>query len=334
MIWALFGTSSMATSSCVCWWFNFSFYSVLITHNSKWVARLETDSRLTLIFLPSSLVESLRFYSIIFFWQRTRGCLSILSSCSLPSNTPLKSTGSVYLLIRCILMDSRCWLCFWPSFSLLITAMIRLHCKWSHPVARGNWVCLSFSCWSSYNSGFLWALVIPFLLLIFVSRPKRWLWITQHVVLGQCGVFHSLHVWKSSHDEQQPSVKVSLVESLSQLRYLLARLSLRITSSISMLFGLTWLIGLFYLSDRSPSREYLFAIFNVSHAVLMFIFFCLLKRHIREFLRQCSFDQTYLYSKYHSVSTSSLPVAFQRWSLSLLVPITFVENQFQCNSHT
>ena len=168
------------------------------------MACLEIDSRLILrllLLVPSSLVESQRFYSIIFFWQRSRGCLSILSSCSSPSNIPLKSIGSVYLLIRCILMDSRCWLCFWPSFSLL-TVTIRLHCEWSHPVVTGKSLRLSFSCWSSYNSGFLWALVIPFLLLIFVSRPKWLLWITQYVVLGQCGVFHSLHVSKSAHDEQ------------------------------------------------------------------------------------------------------------------------------------
>ena len=46
---------------------------------------------------------------------------------------------------------------------------------------QGDWIenstvlHLSFSCWSSYNSGFLWALVIPFLLLIFVSRSKEFL---------------------------------------------------------------------------------------------------------------------------------------------------------------
>jgi hypothetical protein len=66
--------------------------------------------------------------------------------------------------------------------------------------------------------------------------------------------------------------------------------SLRDISLISILFGLTWLIALFYLYNQTILFACIFTILNSIHGLLILIFYCLLQKHIRKF---------HFYEKHH-----------------------------------
>ncbi|CAF5044809.1 unnamed protein product [Rotaria sp. Silwood1] len=62
------------------------------------------------------------------------------------------------------------------------------------------------------------------------------------------------------------------------------RLSLRDITILSILFGLTWLVGLFHLHEQNRIiLSYVFTILNSFQGLFIFIFICLLKNQIQNF---------------------------------------------------
>ncbi|CAF4149976.1 unnamed protein product, partial [Rotaria sp. Silwood1] len=61
-------------------------------------------------------------------------------------------------------------------------------------------------------------------------------------------------------------------------------LSLRDITILSILFGLTWLVGLFHLHEQNRIiLSYVFTILNSFQGLFIFIFICLLKNQIQNF---------------------------------------------------
>lgn len=61
----------------------------------------------------------------------------------------------------------------------------------------------------------------------------------------------------------------------------LFRFSLRDITTLAILFGITWLIGLFYLQQQnSIVFSYIFTILNSFQGLIIFLFYCLLKTPI------------------------------------------------------
>lgn len=68
---------------------------------------------------------------------------------------------------------------------------------------------------------------------------------------------------------------------------MLFRYSLRDIAALSIVFGLTWLIGLFHLYEQnSIIYSYIFTILNSFQGLLVFIFICSLKNPIENFYLQ------------------------------------------------
>ena len=51
---------------------------------------------------------------------------------------------------------------------------------------------------------------------------------------------------------------------------------------ITFLFGMSWVFGVFTISDASPVFKYLFAIFTTLQGFFIFIFFCVIGKEGRE----------------------------------------------------
>ncbi|CAF2399509.1 unnamed protein product [Rotaria sp. Silwood2] len=121
-------------------------------------------------------------------------------------------------------------------------------------------------CWLSHDNAFIWTFAIPFILLILINF---------------CFFIVSIYyICKSLNSTDQTHT---------------IRFSLRNISTISILFGLTWIIGLFYLYDQSILFAYIFTIFNSFHGLFIFIFYCLLEKHVQNSLRKLDF-----YKKTHT----------------------------------
>ncbi|CAF1294791.1 unnamed protein product [Adineta steineri] len=110
-------------------------------------------------------------------------------------------------------------------------------------------------CWFSYENAFIWAFAIPFVLLIFANIS-----------------FFIISIYTiCKHRNTSNS-------------YQGIRFSLRDISILSILFGLTWLIGLFHLQQQTLLIfSYGFTILNSFQGLFIFIFYCLLQKQIQHF---------------------------------------------------
>ena len=62
------------------------------------------------------------------------------------------------------------------------------------------------------------------------------------------------------------------------------RFSLRNITTLSILFGLTWLIDLFHIHEQIlPIFSYIFTVLNTFQGLIIFIFYCLLQKQIQHF---------------------------------------------------
>ncbi|CAF1306566.1 unnamed protein product [Rotaria sordida] len=110
-------------------------------------------------------------------------------------------------------------------------------------------------CWFSYDNAFIWAFAIPFALLILAN-----------ICFFIISIYTICKHVKSSNSSKE------------------IKFSLRDITILSILFGLTWLIGLFHLHEQIPIIiSYIFTILNSFQGLLIFIFICLLKKQIQHF---------------------------------------------------
>ncbi|CAF1281408.1 unnamed protein product [Rotaria sp. Silwood1] len=122
-------------------------------------------------------------------------------------------------------------------------------------------------CWLSRNNAFIWTFAIPFILIIFINF---------------CFFIISIYYICKKINSTDQTNKMSF--------------SLRNVSTISILFGLTWIIALFYLYDQTILFAYIFTIFNSFHGLLIFIFYCLLQKDVQNSLRKLD-----IYKKHHTL---------------------------------
>ncbi|UJR09628.1 hypothetical protein I4U23_013862 [Adineta vaga] len=114
----------------------------------------------------------------------------------------------------------------------------------------------SRNCWFSYQNAFIWAFTIPFILLILANI---------------CFFTISIYI-----------ICKHLTSSYNSLQGI--RFSLRNITTLSILFGLTWLIDLFHLHEQISSIfSYIFTILNSFQGLFIFIFYCLLQKEIQHF---------------------------------------------------
>ena len=72
---------------------------------------------------------------------------------------------------------------------------------------------------------------------------------------------------KTTNDKQQRKTNIRLAISLF---------------GVMVLFGLTWVLGVFTISEASLTFQILFAIFNSLQGFFIFVFFCLLSSEVRQ----------------------------------------------------
>ncbi|CAF1549584.1 unnamed protein product [Rotaria sp. Silwood1] len=110
-------------------------------------------------------------------------------------------------------------------------------------------------CWYSYDNAFIWAFAIPFVLFILANI---------------CFFIISIYTICKHHKTSDSSKEI--------------KLSLRDITILSILFGLTWLVGLFHLHEQNRIiLSYVFTILNSFQGLFIFIFICLLKNQIQNF---------------------------------------------------
>ncbi|XP_060594261.1 adhesion G protein-coupled receptor L4-like, partial [Ruditapes philippinarum] len=51
------------------------------------------------------------------------------------------------------------------------------------------------------------------------------------------------------------------------------------------LLGITWIVGMFYMGDKSDSVQYIFAVFNGLQGVFIFVFHCVLNKQVKKAMR-------------------------------------------------
>ncbi|CAM4872882.1 unnamed protein product [Rotaria socialis] len=108
-------------------------------------------------------------------------------------------------------------------------------------------------CWFSYDTAFIWAFAIPFVLLILTN-----------IFFFIVSIYAICKHFKTSNSSKE------------------TRYFLRDITALSILFGLTWLIGLFHLHEQiSIIFSYVFTILNSFQGLLVFIFICLLKNPMK-----------------------------------------------------
>ncbi|CAF0770589.1 unnamed protein product [Rotaria sordida] len=121
-------------------------------------------------------------------------------------------------------------------------------------------------CWLSHDNAFIWTFATPFILIILVNF---------------CFFIISIYYICK---------KINSTDQTNKIRF-----SLRNISTLSILFGLTWIIALFYLYDQTIFFAYIFTIFNSFHSLLIFIFYCLLQDYVQNSLGKFDF-----YKKHHA----------------------------------
>ncbi|CAF1118189.1 unnamed protein product [Adineta steineri] len=121
-------------------------------------------------------------------------------------------------------------------------------------------------CWLSHDNAFIWAFAIPFILLILANLC--------FFLISMCSMCRKINLCSDRMNE--------------------IRFSLRDMSTISILFGLTWITGLFYFYGQTFLFAYIFTILNSLHGFLILIFYCLLQKHV-----QTSFGKFCFYKNHH-----------------------------------
>ncbi|CAF1110908.1 unnamed protein product, partial [Adineta ricciae] len=112
------------------------------------------------------------------------------------------------------------------------------------------------NCWFSYQNAFVWAFAIPFVLLILANI---------------CFFTISIYI-----------ICKHLTSSFNSSQAI--RFSLRNITTLSILFGLTWLIDLFHINEQIlPIFSYIFTVLNTFQGLFIFIFYCLLQKQIQQF---------------------------------------------------
>ncbi|CAF1553969.1 unnamed protein product [Rotaria magnacalcarata] len=112
---------------------------------------------------------------------------------------------------------------------------------------------LSAYCWLSHDNAFIWAFAIPFMLIIFANF---------------CFFIVSIYYICQ---------KLNSTDHRSTIRF-----SIRDVSAISILFGLTWIVALFFLYDQTILFAFIFTILNSVHGLLILIFYCLLQKYVQD----------------------------------------------------
>ncbi|CAF1427574.1 unnamed protein product, partial [Didymodactylos carnosus] len=156
-------------------------------------------------------------------------------------------------------------------------------------------------CWLAQDHGFIWAFGAPFLILIATNIV--------FFIISMCTI--------CKHLENEKQAKRS-------------RISLRDLATLSILFGLTWIFGLFFVHKRTLLFAYIFTILNSFQGLLIFVFYCLLRPRIKKLYCDLAFklcpnlSNFCVQHKLNGRNTSS-----QSWLRKLL------SNQSQCvNSAT
>ncbi|XP_066280373.1 adhesion G protein-coupled receptor E2-like [Branchiostoma lanceolatum] len=118
-------------------------------------------------------------------------------------------------------------------------------------------------CWLSVQNYFIWSFVGPMLSIILVNLG--FLVMTLRVIYSQ-----------RLHDKQEQSWQGEKF-----------KFWIRVSAALVCVLGLTWVLGVLYVSQETVFFAYVFTIFNSLQGLFVFVFHCLLNEKVRdEFKRQ------------------------------------------------
>eukprot|EP00794_Sanderia_malayensis_P010720 gene10720-11868_t len=147
----------------------------------------------------------------------------------------------------------------------------------SHPHGFGN---ASF-CWLSTKDNFIWAFVVPVLIVIMVNSV--FLVVTFRTILRNS----------------------SIIAREQEMRRTMDKIGYWAKGSVGLvpLLGITWLFGVLYINQESVAMAYLFTFCNAFQGVYIFIFYCIMNEKVREDFRRrfCAISR----SSSHSFTAAS-----------------------------
>eukprot|EP00795_Rhopilema_esculentum_P016193 gene16191-7563_t len=168
----------------------------------------------------------------------------------------------------------------------------------SHPHGFGN----DNFCWLSAKDNFIWAFVVPVLIVIAVNSV--FLFMTFKTIIRNS----------------------SIVTREQEMRRTIDKIGYWAKGSIGLvpLLGVTWLFGVLYINDDTVIMAYLFTFFNAFQGVYIFLFYCVLNDKVKEDFRRrfCAISR----SSSHSFTSSSKKAPRNSAPLSLSA-INFPWNQ-------
>ncbi|XP_035670689.1 adhesion G protein-coupled receptor L3-like [Branchiostoma floridae] len=128
-------------------------------------------------------------------------------------------------------------------------------------------------CWLSVEKGFIWSFVGPMLAMIFVNLG--FLIMTMRLV----------YIQRTNRELTNTNTDKS---SDKQGRGKKFRFWIRVSVSLICLLGLTWMLGVFYISSETVVFAYFFTIANSFQGLFIFIFHCLKNEKVqKEIQRYC-----------------------------------------------
>ncbi|XP_060555118.1 adhesion G-protein coupled receptor D1-like [Ruditapes philippinarum] len=115
------------------------------------------------------------------------------------------------------------------------------------------------SCWLSAKSDLIWAFIVPALIVMLINMAI--------IILVIRAMFGTSALSKKSRNEK-------------------AVAGARSIAILMPIMGITWVLGVFSVNEDTVVFQYLFALFNSTQGVLIFVFHCAMNKKIQKAFRK------------------------------------------------